>query len=71
MRDEQIIEDVKNCVSIGRTPVVLSRYKDHSEKLYERLKSYADYVFLMTGNILKRNIGKFLSRCVRLIMMSL
>lgn len=62
VRDEQIIEDVKNCVSVGRTPVVLSRYKDHSEKLYERLKSYADYVFLMTSNNSKKNIGKFLNR---------
>lgn len=35
---------MKNCVSAGRTPVVLSRYKDHSEKLYERLKCCADYV---------------------------
>ena len=50
VRDEQIIEDVKNCVAAGRTPVVLSRYKDHSEKFYERLKNYADHVFLMTGN---------------------
>ena len=62
MRDEQIIEDVKNCVSIGRTPVVLSRYKDHSEKLYERLKSYADYVFLMTGNNSKKEHRKILEQ---------
>ena len=62
VRDEQIIEDVKNCVSAGRTPVVLSRYKDHSEKLYERLKSYADYVFLMTGNNSKKEHRKILEQ---------
>ena len=62
MRDEQIIEDVKNCVSTGRTPLVLSRYKDHSEKLYERLKSYADYVFLMTGNNSKKEHRKILEQ---------
>ena len=62
MRDEQIIEDVKNCVSAGRTPVVLSRYKDHSEKLFERLKSYADYVFLMTGNNSKKEHRKILEQ---------
>ena len=62
LRDEQIIEDVKNCVSEGRTPVVLSRYKDHSEKLYERLKSYADYVFLMTGNNSKKEHRKILDQ---------
>ena len=62
VRNEQIIEDVKNCVSAGRTPVVLSRYKDHSEKLYERLKSYADYVFLMTGNNSKKEHRKILEQ---------
>ena len=62
VRDEQIIEDVKNCVSAGRTPVVLSRYKDHSEKLYECLISYADYVFLMTGNNSKKEHRKILEQ---------
>lgn len=62
VRDEQIIEDVKNCVAAGRTPVVLSRYKDHSEKFYERLKGYADHVFLMTGNNSKKEHRKILEQ---------
>ena len=62
VRDEQIIGDVIDCVSAGRTPVVLSRYKDHSEKLYECLKSYADYVFLMTGNNSKKEHRKILEQ---------
>ena len=62
VRDEQIIEDVKNCVAAGRTPVVFSRYKDHSEKFYERLKSYADHVFLMTGNNSKKEHRKILEQ---------
>ena len=62
VRDEHIIEDVKNCVAAGRTPVVLSRYKDHSEKFYERLKSYADHVFLMTGNNSKKEHRKILEQ---------
>ena len=62
IRDEQIIEDIKNCVSAGRTPVVLSRYKDHSERLYERLKDYADHVFLMTGNNSKKEHKKILEQ---------
>ena len=62
VRDEQIIEDVKNCVAAGRTSVVLSRYKDHSEKFYERLKSYADHVFLMTGNNSKKEHRKILEQ---------
>ena len=60
IRDGQIMDDVRECVASGRTPVVLSKYKDHSEKLYERLKSYADHVFLMTGNNSKKEHRKIL-----------
>ena len=54
VRDEQILTDVRECVQCGRTPVILSRYKDHSERLYERVKAYADHVFLLTGDNTKR-----------------
>ena len=54
LRDEQILNDIKECVSAGRTPVVLSRYRDHAEKLYERMRDYADHIFLMTGNNSKK-----------------
>lgn len=54
IRDEQIVSDIKKCIEAGRTPVVLSKYKDHSEKLYGRVKGYADKIFLMTGNNSKK-----------------
>lgn len=57
-RDEQIISDVKACIAAGRTPVILSKYKDHSEKLYDRIKGSADSVFLMTGNNSKKEHKK-------------
>ncbi len=50
VREELIISDVEKAVKMKRTPVILSRYKDLSERLHERLKGYADYVFIMTGN---------------------
>ena len=62
LRDEQIISDVRECIATGRTPVILSRYKDHSEKLYERVKTYADHVFLMTGNNSKREHRQILKQ---------
>jgi DNA or RNA helicases of superfamily II len=62
VRDDLIISDIKECISVGRTPVVLSRYKEHSQKLYERLKDYADHVFLMTGNNSKKEHKKTLDR---------
>jgi len=61
VRDELILEDVRECVKSGRTPVILSRYKDHSERLYERVKIYADHVFLLTGNNSKREHRQILS----------
>ncbi|MCD8225428.1 MAG: DEAD/DEAH box helicase family protein [Clostridiales bacterium] len=48
-RDEIIIRDVRKCVDGGRTPVVLSRYVDHSRKLYDRLQGCADKIFLLSG----------------------
>lgn len=50
VRDEQIIRDVRECVVAGRTPVVLTKYVDHAEKLSGRLKTYADRVILLTGS---------------------
>ena len=61
IRDEQILADVRECILSGRTPIILSKYKDHSEKLYERVKAYADHVFLMTGNYSKREHRRILS----------
>lgn len=49
VRDEQIIRDVADCVQAGRTPVVLTKYVDHANKLFERLKKYADRLILLTG----------------------
>lgn len=61
IRDEQILADVRECILSGRTPIILSKYKDHSEKLYKRVKAYADHVFLMTGNYSKREHRRILS----------
>ena len=62
LRDDLIVTDIKECISAGRTPVVLSRYKEHSMKLYERLKDYANHVFLMTGNNSKKEHKEILGQ---------
>lgn len=49
IRDDQIIKDVVACVEAGRTPVVLTKYVDHANKLSERLEAYADRLILLTG----------------------
>ncbi len=61
-RDEQILDDVRDCLAAGRTPVILSRYKDHSQRLYEQVKTYTDRAFLMTGNHSKREHRQILEQ---------
>lgn len=34
-RNEQIISDVVNCIQNGRTPLVLTKYKEHAELLFQ------------------------------------
>ena len=48
-RNKQIIIDVANCVKNGRTPLVLTKYKEHAELLYQRLQGKADHVYLLQG----------------------
>lgn len=61
-RDNLIIADVIKCIEEGRTPVILSRYVDHSRKLYERLKNCADEVFCFRAKTRKDSTMPFYSR---------
>lgn len=49
IRNSQIVADVKSCVDCGRTPLVLTKFKDHVANLFENLKCIADNVFLLEG----------------------
>ncbi|MCM1219318.1 MAG: DEAD/DEAH box helicase family protein [Lachnospiraceae bacterium] len=61
-RDELIIKDVKQCVADGRTPVVLSKYVEHSRRLYQSLIGYADKVFLLSGSNSKKEHKEILKQ---------
>lgn len=50
IRSEMIVEDTKSAIAIGRTPVILTRYKEQAKKLYDNLTKAADYVFLLYGD---------------------
>ena len=54
-RNEQIIADVENCIQNGRTPLVLTKYKEHAELLYQRLQGKADHVYLLQGGGSRKN----------------
>ena len=49
VRNQQIIEDVCECVKEKRTPVILTKYKDHAKLLYDSLLNQAQHVFIMYG----------------------
>lgn len=61
-RDDLIVNDVKKCIQDGRTPVILSKYVDHSKRLYERLVNYADKVFLLSGKNSKKEHREILQQ---------
>ncbi len=49
-RNEMILEDTRKCVKEGRTPVILTKYKEQAKYLYNHLQKNADYVFLLYGD---------------------
>lgn len=45
-----ILDDTRKCVKEGRTPVILTKYKEQAKYLYDHLQKDADYVFLLYGD---------------------
>ena len=57
-RNDMILDDTRKCVKEGRTPVILTKYKEQAKYLYDHLQKDADYVFLLYGdNSDKRKFG--------------
>ena len=48
-QNQQIAEDVRSCVKLGRTPVILTRYKEQAKWIYENVRQAADQAFLLYG----------------------
>lgn len=49
-RNQQIMDDVRNAINTGRTPVILTKYKEHAKVIYEGIKEETDYAFLLYGD---------------------
>lgn len=49
MRNQQIITDIKEVLKENRTPLVITKFKEHARFLYEQLKDIGDNVFLLVG----------------------
>ena len=50
VRNRQIIDDVRECTYKQRTPVILTKFKEHAKLLHESLANDADHVFIMYGD---------------------
>lgn len=58
VRNEMILDDTRECVQNGRTPVLLTKYKEHAKYLYDHLKDHADHVFLLYGDNTEKEMSK-------------
>ena len=50
IRNQQIIDDVRKCISEQRTPVILTKFKEHAKLFYDSLENDAKNVFIMYGD---------------------
>ena len=48
-RNKMIINDALDCVNIGRTPIIITRFKEHTELLNKMLEGKADNILILTG----------------------
>lgn len=49
IRNLQIVADTIECVKKGRTPLVMTKYREHAQVLYDMLQGAADHIFLLRG----------------------
>ena len=61
-RNQQIIDDVTSCLTEGRNPLILTRFKEHAEKLYRLLEGKAQHAFLLMGGKSAREREKLRSK---------
>lgn len=45
-----ILEDTRACIQNRRTPVILTKYKEHAKYLYDNLQKDAEHVFILYGD---------------------
>ena len=48
-RNEQIVGDVFDCLDKGRTPIIITRFREHAELLFNMLISKTEHVLLLHG----------------------
>ncbi len=54
MRNNLIVNDIRDCIARKRTVVVLTKFKEHADYLYSRVKDECENAYLLTGDISKK-----------------
>lgn len=54
LRNQQIIEDATDCLEKKRTPLVLTKSREHADYLYEHLQDKTDHIFCCTAAEVKK-----------------
>ena len=49
IRNQQIVDDVDECIQNGRTPLVITKFKEHAALLMEKLQDKSNHIFLLQG----------------------
>lgn len=62
VRNRQILEDVQVCVKKGRTPLVLTRYKEHAKLIFESVHGMADHTFILYGDHTQKENESIIAR---------
>lgn len=48
-RNALIVQDVMQCIQEVRTPVIMTKYREHAATLFSKLRGCADHVFILVG----------------------
>ena len=57
-RNKMILQDVLANIEDGRTPLVLTKFKDHAEFLYEQLQEKGIHAILLLGGLSAKEQAK-------------
>lgn len=49
IRNKMIIDDAVDCINRGRTPIIITKFKEHAEILKRSLENKANNIFLLQG----------------------
>lgn len=49
IRNKMIVDDAVDCINRGRTPIIITKFKEHAEILKRSLENKADNIFLLQG----------------------